>query len=592
MTAGPVGSGAPTRPASAFALVRRFARLTRPYRRHVWIAIGAMILAAPLAVVSPRLVMGVIDQAQEGGITSEVPTLTWILIAMTFASVALGITNGDHTFLFHGKILRAVRVRLVRHLQGLSLRWHDSVETGWVMSRVQEDAANLDGVMIDAFARAAIEAVKAIAFLVMLVLLEWHLALGGLAIVIVVFGLQALVSPALRRRGKLAQERRAEVSEALHQGVSGHHLTRATTSERRELKRFVRVVHSSLRAHVDRDVFGLVSNHAMFLITGVAPILVILAGAWLIAGDELSVGGLFAFFMYLVYMAGAVAEVARLNPALQSSLVSAQRIFEILDTDRDVVSPTPGASADEITGRVCFEGVTFAYEPGRNVLEDVSFEAEPRQTIALVGPSGAGKSTLASLVPRFRDPTHGRILVDGRDLRTYDLSSLRRRIGVVPQDIFLFDRSVRENVLLGAPDAGPEALAAAARAAHADDFISRLPEGWDTLIGERGVRLSGGQRQRLAIARELLRDPRILILDEATSSLDSRSEELIREAMERLLAGRTALVIAHRLSTVIRADLILVLDQGRIVERGTHPGLLARDGLYRQLYQAQFASVT
>jgi subfamily B ATP-binding cassette protein MsbA len=273
---------------------------------------------------------------------------------------------------------------------------------------------------------------------------------------------------------------------------------------------------------------------------------------------------------------------------MQSSLASLERIYEILDTEPEVTSPEDGVRLPELRGEVRFESVSFAYDPEVPVLRDISLAVPPRTMVALVGPSGAGKTTLAHLLPRFFDPVEGSVLIDGHDLRSLDLHWYRRHIGLVPQEIFLFDRSVAENITYGTIGATDEQVREAAAAANALEFIEQMPKGFDTLIGERGVRLSGGQRQRLAIAREILRDPAILVLDEATSSLDSETEALIQEALGVLLSGRTSFVIAHRLSTVVRADVIVALQDGRIAELGRHDELLARGGLYARLYHSQF----
>jgi len=335
-------------------------------------------------------------------------------------------------------------------------------------------------------------------------------------------------------------------------------------------------------------MFSLLTSRIFSLIGGVAPTIIVLAGVYLIVTSDFTVGGLFAFFMYLAQMFGAVGRVAGLNSSLQRSVASVERIYEVLDTTPEVVSPHPGLKPGALEGEVRFERVTFEYLPDRPVLHDLSLTIPPRAMVALVGPSGAGKTTLAQLILRFFDPSDGRILIDGNNLRDLNLRWYRERIGLVPQDVFLFDRSVAENITYGNSGASPAQMRAAAEAANALEFIEAMPEGFDTVIGERGVKLSGGQRQRVAIAREILRNPKILILDEATSSLDSATERLIQQAMEVLLAGRTSVVIAHRLSTVLRADQIVVLDEGRIVETGRHPELLEADGLYANLYRSQF----
>jgi subfamily B ATP-binding cassette protein MsbA len=323
-------------------------------------------------------------------------------------------------------------------------------------------------------------------------------------------------------------------------------------------------------------MFFLITRNVFRLIGGVAPTIIVLAGVYLIVTSDLTVGGLFAFFMYLMQMFSAASTVANVNPRMQSSLASLERIYEILDIEPEVVGPVDGVRLPRLRGEVRLESVSFSYDPEVPVLRDISLEVPPRTMVALVGPSGAGKTTLAHLLPRFFDPVEGRVLIDGHDLRSLDLHWYRRHIGLVPQEIFLFDRSVAENITYGTIGATEEEVRAAAAAANALEFIEQMPKGFDTLIGERGVRLSGGQRQRLAIAREILRDPAILVLDEATSSLGV------------LLSGRTSFVIAHRLSTVVRADVIVALEEGRIAELGSHDDLLARGGLYARLYQSQF----
>jgi ABC-type multidrug transport system fused ATPase/permease subunit len=312
-------------------------------------------------------------------------------------------------------------------------------------------------------------------------------------------------------------------------------------------------------------------------------------GAYRILQGTTTIGSLLEFSIYLTYVAGAVTPLMGLNPAIQQALVALQRIFTLLDSPGEAAPAAPRTTPLQrgpIRGRVEFEDVSYRYGEDGYALSNISLVAEPGESIALVGRSGAGKSTLVHLIPRLADPESGAVRIDGIDVRDYELTALRSRIGYVPQEVFLFNRSVRENIAYGRPGATDAEIRAAAIAAHADEFVSKLPKGYDSIVGERGVKLSGGERQRLAIAREILRDPPILILDEATSSLDSESEQLIRDAIERLKRDRTCFIIAHRLSTVISADRILVLDRSRVVETGTHRELLDHGGMYARLHAA------
>ncbi len=572
----------------AWPLVVRFWPWVRPHRRYAWTIFGLLLLSTPLSLVSPLIVRRVVDDAVERSSPDEVLFWGLVLIAMTAVSVLLGLGIGYAATLLHNKVLRDLRVSLYLHMQALSLRYYNDKETGWLMSRQMDDIDNLEGVMADTFARGAVDVIRGLGYMVMIFYIEWRMASGGLLLAVVIFGFQFLISPRLRLLSKTAREKWTIVSQSLHQSLSGHQLVQATASERRESLRFMDVLHASVRAQVRRDMFSLWTNNVFGLIGGVAPTIIVLGGVYLIVTSDFTVGGLFAFFMYLMQMFGAVGRLTRLNPRLQRSLASLERIYEVLDTAPEIVSPPGGLRPEQVAGTITFDQVEFEYLEGQPVLRRLDLEVEARTMVAVVGRSGAGKTTLASLVPRFYDPTHGSVRIDGHDLRELDLRWYRGHVGLVPQEIFLFDRSVADNIAYGTKGATTDGIRDAARAANSLEFIERMPDKFDTLIGERGVRLSGGQRQRLAIAREILRDPEILILDEATSSLDSETEALIQQALGTLLQGRTSIVIAHRLSTVVRADVIVVMDDGRIAEIGRHAELLARDGPYANLYRSQF----
>ena len=596
----------------AWPLFRRFWPYLRPERR-LTAAIGIlMLLAIPSGVVSPLIVRHIFDVVL---VEEDVRTLvlsgaalvglTLLLYGLRYAQALLSIT-----------LRNRVRYRVTRdvfdHALRLPLAFFDRTETGELMSRVRDDVGGLDGIMSDTLVGGVVDVLRALLFLALLLVRDPGLALAGFALVSVLFAGIFIVSRRLRRLSARAREADASSSAALLEALSGLVTVRTTAQEPRERTRFMTTVQSSIRAAARRDVLGRATGTAFGLVGVLGAYVIIAVGAYRILLGHSTFGGLFAFFIFLTQLMGSAGGVSGLVPAIQRSLASLQRIWAVLDETPEVeaagltptrprrpraaglapASPRRPDSVDralptDLRGDVRLEGITFDYEDGTRALSDVSLDVRAGEVIALVGRSGAGKSTLVQLLPRLYEPSLGRVLLDDRPLGHYPLTWLRRRIGVVPQDVFLFNRSVRDNIAYATPDADDGRILTACVDAHADEFIARLVDGLDTVVGERGVRLSGGEKQRLAIAREFLRDPPLLILDEATSNLDAESEEMVRDAVQRLMAGRTCFVIAHRLSTVRIADRIVVLDAGRIVELGRHDELLTRDGLFAELHRRQ-----
>jgi ATP-binding cassette subfamily B protein len=570
------------------SILVRLLRFVKPYW---WASATMLVLILSLAFLrlGPAwFAMQVIDQAVSRQDLRLAGLYVLGLLGLAVVTNGLVALEGYLAQFVGQRIIFDLRNALYRHLQSQSMAFYDANQTGQLMSRVTNDVGQVQFFLTQGLARLVTTAVTIVAYLGAMLLLDVPLTLVALTVLPLIVLLQMQtrrIVPLFR----LTQQRLADLNVVIQENVAGIKLVQAYGREPHEAERFSVVNHDVRANRLAVSRLMAIVMPGQELAASISTALILTIGAARVMDGHLTLGALVAFQTYALLMWAPVRWLGFINQMGAQAIAAGERVFEILDTALEVTEQPDAVVLPHLRGAIRFENVSFAYGREHPLLREIDFVAEPGQTVALVGPSGSGKSTLINLIPRFYDVTEGTVSVDGHDVRGVTLESLRSQIGMVMQETFLFNMTIIENIRYGQPGASDADVEAAARAAHAHDFIMDLPDQYDTLVGERGVRLSGGQRQRIAIARALLVDPRILILDEATSSVDTRTDALIQGALDRLMEGRTTLVIAHRLATVQRADLILVLDEGRIVARGAHADLLRTSPTYAQLYELQFA---
>ena len=572
--------------------LRRLLGFSRPYRGRLFLALAAMLVYAGASSGVAYLIAPIIDRVLPG--TTGWPFRVWAGLIIG-AYVAKGLSSYFSTYLMTDvgqRVVRDIRDRLFRHILDQSTAFFSRRTTGQLMSRITNDVNQVQQAASETIGDVIREGLTAVGFVVLMFYFDWKLALVAfIGAPLVVYPLVRL-GQRVRRSTRRSQEELEHLSHLTAEAFTGHRIVKAFGAEPHEAARFAAASNRLYRTNLKVTSTLSLLPPIMEFLGGVAIVALLWYGQRRIGAvnDPMTQGKFLGFIFAAFMLYTPVKRLSRVNANLQQAIAAATRIFEVLDTHSEV-RERPGAKPLAVLTRgIEFRDVSFAYDDGagKSVLKNVSFSARAGQVIALVGLSGAGKTTLVNLLPRFYDVTGGAILIDGVDIRDVTLASLRKQIGIVTQETVLFDDTIANNIAYGLPGTSPDALEAAARAAHAHEFIQALPEKYQTRIGERGQRLSGGQRQRLAIARALLKDSPILILDEATSSLDAQSELLVQDALANLMRNRTSFVIAHRLSTVRRADAIVALERGRVAEIGRHADLLARPaGVYAKLYALQ-----
>lgn len=570
----------------------RLLRFVRPYWRRLVLAGVILVLNSLASLALPLVVRSVIDSALVQGNLRLLNFVTLLLLLLFAVQAVLGFGQSYLLGWTGERVVTDLRKELYGHLQIMPLRFFANTRIGELLSRLGNDVTTIQTAVTDTLLSLLSNTIMLVGGILIMFVMAWRLTVVMLAVVpLAVIGI-IFLGRIVRRLSKQVQDALAESSATAEEALAGVRIVKSFAREPYETDRYGAAVEKLFGISIARVRLGAILGPIIGFIAFSAIALVLYVGSREVIAGRITPGQLVAFLIYTIMVASPMASFTGLYSQLQRALGASERVFELLESPPEMQDAVDAIELPPIRGEVCFDGVTFDYadasEP-REVLRQVDLSVAPGQLIALVGPSGAGKTTLVHLIPRFYDVTEGQITVDGYDVRHVRMRSLREQVGIVPQETALFGGSVGDNIRYGKLEATPAELEAAARAANAHEFITALPQGYDTLVGERGVKLSGGQRQRVAIARALLKDPRILILDEATSALDSESEQAVQEALERLMRDRTTFVIAHRLSTVTNADWIVVLDDGRVVEQGTHETLFALEGgLYRRMYALQF----
>ncbi|MCR4406740.1 MAG: ABC transporter ATP-binding protein/permease [Anaerolineae bacterium] len=568
-------------------VLRRLFLFVIPYWKTLLVDSFLLLGRAGIELIPPLFYKAIVDEVIG---TRDLTRLGVFAGALVGTYVLQALINIGDMYIRHAlgeRFILDLRVRLYAYLQRLSLSFFERTSTGELMSRVTNDVNALEQFVTHGSALTAVDLLRLVGSAFVLLLLDWRLALLVLLPVPVLAVSLRYFNTRVRPIYRRVRDRLGDVNARLQDNLSGIRVIQSFGQEERELERFASESENYYRARVQGIRYWSTFFPAMGFVASMGSVIVLAVGALMVLRGELSLGTMVAFLSYITSFYEPINRLTEVDNVFQEAIAAGERIFELLDATAEIKDTPDAIELSHVQGEVAFHNVCFRYNTGDEVLQDVSFQMRPGEMVALVGPSGAGKTSIANLLCRFYDPIRGQITLDGHDLRKIKLASLRDQVAVVLQDTFLFNTTVRENLLYGKPDATEEELIAAARAAYAHDFIEALPEGYDTVIGERGVKLSGGQKQRLALARAILADPRILILDEATSSVDAEAEYLIQRALESVLKGRTALVIAHRLSTIRNADKIIALEDGRIIEVGDHRELMQRGGLYSQLYRRQ-----
>ena len=509
-----------------------------------------------------------------------------IFLALMLVKNIFGYISTYLTIFLEQSVLYRIRNDLYGKVQTLPLAFFDSTKTGHLISRITNDVTNLRGAVVGSLASIIRNGLMTLIAVFIVFLTSWKLSLLTAVLVPLNIAMISIIGRKLRKGSRRAQERMADVTSVLQETISGVRVVKAFGMENFERKKFDIFNMRFLSEYLKMRRIAELASPTSETLGAIATVVILWYGGRLVIAESLDPANLMMFIGAMLWVVTPIKNLSKLNNVIQEGLASGQRIFQILDLE-DEEQTTGEIEIDSFKDRIIYENVSFSYKDGVEVLKDVSFEIKRGDTVAIVGPSGAGKSTLADLLPRFYVPTSGRILLDGIDIADIELTSLRAIMGIVTQETILFNDTVFNNIAYGLQECSMEDVEKVARAANAHDFIVEMPEGYDTIIGDRGIQLSGGQRQRIAIARALLKNPQILILDEATSSLDIESEALVQEAIDRLMKGRTNLVIAHRLSTIKNADKIIVVKDGMVNQIGTHEELIGEEGIYRKLYRMQ-----